>query len=79
MSDCLHCDINELVRKHLEQSEVVDVPLLAGHIVESLVDLILSVAPEAEQARLIADALSHFGQVYLEKSEGTEGASGATH
>ena len=46
---------------------------------ESLVDLIISVTPESEQAKLIADALAHFGQVYLEKS----GAGGrrlfATH
>ena len=45
MSDCLHCDINELVRARLEQSEMIDLPDLAGKMAESLVDLIL-LAPE---------------------------------
>ena len=48
MSDCLHCDINELVRKHIESSENTDVSRIAGMIVESLAELILSVEPEAD-------------------------------
>jgi hypothetical protein len=67
MSDCLHCDINELVQKHLEQNEKVDVSEVAGKMVESLADLILSV-PEAEQAKLIAFAMAQFGDIFLEKS-----------
>ena len=78
MSDCLHCDINELVRKHIESSEVLDVPKIAGMIVESLAELILSVEPEAEQAKVMADALAHFGQVFLDKGdEGEAGPHGA--
>ena len=52
MSECLHCDINELVRKRIEDSEPadVDVALLAANVVESLVDLIIQVAPESEHA-----------------------------
>ena len=64
MSDCLHCDINELVRKHIESSTDTDVSKIAAMMVESLADLILSVEPEAEQARVMADALAHFGQVF---------------
>jgi hypothetical protein len=79
MSDCLHCDINELVRKRLEGSADVDVPLLVGNVVESLVDLILNVTSEADQARIMADALAHFGHMYLEKTEAIEGGSTATH
>jgi hypothetical protein len=65
MSDCLHCDINELVGKRLE-SEGADLAELAGRVAESLVDLIL-LAPADEQAKLMADVLSNFGQMYLEK------------
>ena len=50
MSDCLHCDINDLVQKHLEGNNP-DLADLAARIVESLADLIL-LAPEADQAKL---------------------------
>ena len=72
MSDCLHCDINELIRQHIEGNEDADVSKIAAMIVESLAELILSVEPEAEQAKLMADALAHFGNVFLDKGEGTE-------
>ena len=35
MSDCLHCDINEVVRGHIEQSDPVDVTDVTSKIVES--------------------------------------------
>jgi hypothetical protein len=38
MSDCLHCDINELVRKRLEETGAPDVAQIASMIVESLAD-----------------------------------------
>ena len=71
MSECLHCDINELVRKHLENSENADVTKIAAMIVESLADFILSVEPEAEQARVMADALAHFGNAFLDRGDDT--------
>jgi hypothetical protein len=79
MSDCLHCDINDLVQKHVEANDTVDASELVAKVVESLVDLIISVAPETDQAKVIADALAHFGQVYLEKTGAVEGGSLATH
>jgi hypothetical protein len=66
MSDCLHCDINELVQKHMER-EGADLAELAARMTESLADLIL-VAPETEQLKLMADALANLGQAFLEKS-----------
>jgi hypothetical protein len=77
MSDCLHCDINELVSKHVEHND--DVALIASKIVESLVDLILSVEPAADQAKLMADSLAHFGEMFLEKSGGVEAGPHGTH
>ena len=77
MSDCLHCDINELVSQHAEKNE--DVVLIASKIVESLVDLILSVEPPADQAKLMADALAHFGEIFLEKGSGAEAGPHGAH
>jgi hypothetical protein len=78
MSDCLHCDINELVQQRLEGGSA-DVSDLASMIVESLAELILLV-PESDQAKVIADTMAHFGQVFLEKSgDVAGGGSEATH
>ena len=66
MSDCLHCEINELVAKYAERSDS-DASELAARMAESLVDLIL-MAPEGDRAALMADAIAVFGQLYLEKS-----------
>jgi hypothetical protein len=78
MSDCLHCDINELVQQHMEREGVVDVADLAARVAESLAELIL-LAPEGDQSKVMADALAHFGHVFLERSGAPEGGSEATH
>jgi len=78
MSDCLHCDINDLVQQRID-ADGADVADLASMLVQSLVELIL-LAPEADQAKLMADVLTNFGHVYLEKTGAIEdGTSGATH
>ncbi len=70
MSDCLHCDINDLVEKRLER-EGADLADLAARVAESLADLIL-LAPQADQSKLMADVLSNLGQALLEKSGAIE-------
>ena len=70
MTDCLHCDINDLVEKQLER-EGADLAELAARVAESLVDLIL-LAPAADQSKLMADVLTNFGQTFLEKSGAIE-------
>jgi len=77
MSDCLHCDINQLVQQHMER-ENADVGEIAAMMAESLADLIL-LAPDEDQANLMAHVLSMLGQIYLEKSGALEGGSSATH
>ena len=79
MSGCLHCDINALVTKRIETSETVDVAELAANLIESLVDLIIEVAPEGEHAKVLADTLAHFGHVYLEKTGAVEGGNVGLH
>ena len=76
---CLHCEINDLVQEHIEGlEEPVDIVALAANIAESLVDLIL-LAPEEEQARLLAVTIGHVGHTFLEKSGVVEGSSDTTH
>jgi hypothetical protein len=65
MSECLHCDINELVDKRLEP-DGANLAELALLLTESLADLIV-LAPPAEQSKLLADVLANLGQAYLEK------------
>ena len=70
MSDCLHCDINDLVEKQLERDDA-DLADLAARLTESLADLIL-LAPPADQSKLMADVLANLGQAYLEKTGAIE-------
>jgi hypothetical protein len=73
MSECLHCDINDLVQQHMESSQTVDVVDLAAKMAESLVDLILSVEPEEDRAKLLAHTIAHLGDLYIQKSGAGEG------
>jgi hypothetical protein len=68
MADCLHCQINELVRGHLEHDDPVDLNDLVAKIVESAAELIADVAPMEDQAKVVAEAIRHLGHSYLEKS-----------
>jgi hypothetical protein len=79
MSDCLHCDINDLIRKYVENTDNADVSKIAAMVVESLAELILSVEPESEQAKVMADALAHFGNVFLDKGDGVEPGPHGAH
>ena len=47
MSDCLHCEIHEMLESHL-QSEQADLAEIAARVTEVLADLIL-MAPPGEQ------------------------------
>jgi hypothetical protein len=70
MSDCLHCDVNDLVEKQLEREDA-DLADLASRLAESLADLIL-LAPPGEQAKLMADVIANLGSAYLEKTGAIE-------
>ena len=77
MSECLHCEINQLVRQRMESAHA-DLAEIASMMVESLADLLV-LAPESEQPKLIGYALSAFGQMLLEKSGAAEDGANATH
>jgi hypothetical protein len=78
VSECLHCDINELVHQHLDRSGTIDLADVAARIAESLVDLIL-LAPEAQQAPMLAEAIANLGQAFLERSGAVQAESDTTH
>ena len=67
MSDCLHCDIHEMLESHL-QSEGANLAEIAAKVTEVLSDLIL-MAPSDEQSMLMAEVLANLGSFLLEKRE----------
>ena len=74
MSDCLHCDINELVRERIEGQETVDLADLVARISESLAETIM-LGPKEQWAALMAEAIRHLGQVVIEEIEGVESST----
>jgi hypothetical protein len=67
MSDCLHCDIHEMLESHLK-SEQADLSEIAAKVTEVLADLIM-MAPPDEQTVLMAHVLANLGGMVFEKSQ----------
>jgi len=70
MSDCLHCDIHELLDSELQGKEA-NLGEIAAKVTEVLADIILMAPPE-EQSTLMADILANLGSILLEKKEDTD-------
>src|SRR5579864_5794228 len=68
MSDCLHCDINELVRERIEGQESVDLGDMVARMAESLAELIM-LGPKDQWAVLMAEAVRHLGNTVIEDVE----------
>jgi hypothetical protein len=67
MSDCLHCDIHEMLEVHL-QGEQADLAEIAAKVTEVLADWML-MAPPDEQCMMVADVVANLGGMVLEKSQ----------
>jgi hypothetical protein len=67
MSDCIHCDIHDLLESRLQGDEV-NLIEVASKVTEVLADLIL-LAPLAERATLMVDVLANLGEFLLQKGE----------
>ena len=67
MSDCLHCDIHEMLESHL-QSEQADLAEIAAKVTEVLADLIL-MAPPDDRVMMMAEVVANLGGMVLEKSQ----------
>ena len=66
MSDCVHCQIHDLLESHLQNPEV-NLADIAFKVTEVLADLVLMAPPE-EQGTMIAAILRNLGQLVLDKS-----------
>lgn len=69
MSDCLHCDINELIRERIEGQDNVDLADMVARVSESLAELIM-LAPKDQWGELLAEAIRHLGNTVIEDAEG---------
>ena len=63
MSDCLHCDIHELLNSKGKEANLLEI---VAKVTEVLADLIL-MAPVEDQSKLMADILANLGSFVLEK------------
>ncbi len=69
MSDCLHCDINELVRERIEGQDNVDLADMVVRVSESLAELIM-LGPKDQWGLLMAEAIRHLGNTVISDVEG---------
>jgi hypothetical protein len=69
MADCLHCDINELVRERIEGHDNVDLADLVVRMAESLAETIM-LAPKEQWGELMAEAIRHLGNTVIADVEG---------
>ena len=73
MSDCLHCDIHELLDSQLQGHEA-NLAEIAAKVTEVLADIIL-MAPADEQSMLMADILANLGSFVLDKKDSSDPTS----
>ncbi len=70
MSDCIHCDIHDLLDSELSREEA-DIAQIAAKVTEVLADLVMTVVRE-DRTALLADVIANLGHMVLEKSEQPE-------
>jgi hypothetical protein len=70
VSDCIHCDIHDLLEPELAR-EGADIAQIAAKVTEVLADLVLTVSPE-DRAALLADVMANLGHFVLEKTDQPE-------
>jgi len=74
VTDCLHCDINDLVRERIEGKSDVGLSELVAKMSQSLAELIM-LAPEDVWAALLAQAIRDLGDTILADN----GEAGTAH
>jgi hypothetical protein len=75
---CLHCQINEVVREHIEGNDPINLPDLVAKVGESLVELI-QLGPDDQWGDLLAAAIRGIGHSFLEKSGAIESGADTAH
>ena len=76
MSDCIHCQIHDLLESHLQNPEA-NVADIAFKVTEALADLILMASPE-NQGMLIADIVKRRLISARTSAPGLRGSLGST-
>ena len=74
MSDCIHCDIHDLLEPELVR-EGADLGVIAAKVTEVLADLVIMADPQ-DRTALLADVIANLGHIVLEKTEHPDGAGG---
>jgi hypothetical protein len=74
VSDCIHCDIHDLLDAELGR-DGADLAQIAAKVTEVLADLVLTAEPDDRMA-LLADIVANLGHFVLEKSEAPEATGG---
>ena len=77
MSDCIHCDIHDVLEPHL-QTEDANLAEVAAKVTEVLADLIL-LAPPSDRGNLMADILAHLGEFVLQKGDDANQSAQSRH
>jgi hypothetical protein len=72
VSDCLHCDIHDLLEPELVR-DGADLGAIAAKVTEVLADLVIMADPQ-DRAALLADVIANLGHIVLEKTEQPQGA-----
>ena len=67
MSECIHCDIHDLLETHLEADDA-NIAEIAAKVTEVLADLVLMV-PAGDRALMLADVVANLGAFVIEKTE----------
>jgi hypothetical protein len=75
MSDCIHCEIHDVLASHLEADDA-NLADITAKVTEVLADLIL-LAPPADRGTLMADVLINLGEFVLQKNEEAKENEGA--
>jgi hypothetical protein len=69
MSECLHCDIGQLIAERVSNGpKPVDLAEIGSMIAQALGEFILA-APEHEQADLMAECLATLSHTFLDKPD----------
>lgn len=71
MSDCIHCDIHDLLEPELVR-EGADLGAIAAKVTEVLADLVIMADPQ-DRAALLADVIANLGHIVLEKTDQPQG------
>ena len=75
MSECIHCDIHDLLEPELAR-EGADLGAITARVTEVLADLVIMADPQ-DRAALLADVIANLGHFVLEKTEQPQAPGGS--